>query len=374
MKKYNKKSDLIYILTLFFYSIFFGIGCDKDGNEVTGPQQPSSNLTGVWSVQETINGNCPGGNYPINRIELFIILQSGNDLEITLTSKGTDIQGTISANKLSWQATVPEGDGETEINFSGTVSADGQTVTGKASWTWSNNNSSCSGQTDISASKVTQPIVDVNGNWIGDWQSSLLELSGPFSAEIIQQDSTLSGTITISDIGINNAELKGFVVGNTIAFGDIDGQITFIGFVNEDSISASGTYYYSSIGDYGIWQAEKSENGSNDGLVILQSFPIPGDDWIKDMTYDGTYLWILAGVDKIYKFSTEGNLIDTINSAGSYPVGLAFNGEQLLNADSRWGNSKIFKLDLTGSSIVTAPIYGPMISVPGKFTNLMIRV
>jgi glutamine cyclotransferase len=92
------------------------------------------------------------------------------------------------------------------------------------------------------------------------------------------------------------------------------------------------------------------------------------------MTYDGTYLWILAGVDKIYKFSTEGNLIDTINSAGSYPVGLAFNGEQLLNADSRWGNSKIFKLDLTGSSIVTAPIYGPMISVPGKFTNLMIRV
>lgn len=354
MKKYPKKPNLILLL-LFIYSIFIWNGCAKDGEEVTGPQPPSSNLTGVWSVQETINGNCPGENYPINRTDIFIIVQTDNDLEITLSSTGAEVGGTISANKISWQVTVPEGDGETKINFSGTVSDDGQTVSGEASWIWSNNNFTCSGQTDISASKVIQPIVDITGKWDGDWQSSTLGLSGPFSADITQQGSTLSGSITISDIGINNAELQGTVAGNTIVFGDINSQITFVGVLEEDSVSASGTYYYSSIGDYGIWQAEKGGNGINNGLQILQSFPIPGDDRNKDMTYDGTNLWVLAGVDKIYKFSTAGNLIATINSAGSYPVGLAFNGEQLLNADSRWGNSKIFKLDISGSSIVAAP-------------------
>ena len=95
----------------------------------------------------------------------------------------------------------------------------------------------------------------VTGTWRGTWQSSVYGVSGIFTAIIIQQGSTLSGSIDIPDIGIFDASLKGTVDGNTITFGDIQNQITFTGTVSGDS--SSGTYVYSSLSDNGTWQATK---------------------------------------------------------------------------------------------------------------------
>ena len=345
MRKNKIKSSLICTINAFLLcTTLSGIGCTKDGEEISGPRKPAGDLTGSWLVNQTISGNCPDVKYPITRTDIFIIKQSGNDLLIMPTSTGASFEGLISSDKVSWEMTVPEADGELKLNFSGTVSANGQTVTGQAIWTWSAGNLSCLGTAEISASKVTQPIENVSGKWEGNWQSSLAGLSGKFTTDITQLDGSLSGTITVPEIGLNKAELKGTVSGNTIAFGDINDQITFIGVLGVDTVSASGTYYYPAMGDYGSWHAEKSGSGTNDGLQILASFPIPGEPSIKDMTYDRSNFWILTGGDKIFKFSTDGNFTSTIYTPGSHPVGIAFDTKELRVGDSNWGNAKIFKL------------------------------
>ena len=97
--------------------------------------------------------------------------------------------------------------------------------------------------------------VGVTGKWNGTWESSVYGLGGHFTTNIIQQSSTLSGSINIPDIGMFDADLKGTVDGNTITFGDIEDQITFTGTVSGDS--SSGTYIYPSLSDNGTWQATK---------------------------------------------------------------------------------------------------------------------
>ena len=359
MRKNEIKSFLIDTLTFFLiYFILSGMGCKKDGEEISGPQKPSSDLSGTWVVDETISGNCPEVKYPFTRTDIYLVTQSGNKLTILTTSTGGSFEGTISADKVTWERTLPESGGELKLNFSGRVSSDGQSISGDATWIWSLGNLSCSGSAEISTSKVIQPIMDVTGEWKGTWESVSTGLKGQFTSAVVQQGGSLTGTITVPEIGLNKAQLKGSVTGNTIAFGDINDQITFVGVLGEDTVSASGTYYYPALGDYGSWTADKSGSGGSSGLQILASFPIPGDTWVTDMAYDGEDLWILAGKDNIHKFSTNGEFAGSYLTPGSYPVGIANDTQHLWVGDSNWGNAKIFKLERDGNTVIKAPGFG----------------
>ncbi len=353
MGKNNMKS-LIILLQIAILHLSL-IGCKKSAEEISGPQNPSSDLSGTWLVDETISGNCPDVKYPFTRTDIYLVTQSGNKLTILTTSTGGSFEGTISADKVSWKMTLPESGGELKLNFSGTVSTDGQSITGNATWIWSLGNLSCSGAAVISASKVTQPILDVTGEWNGTWESITTGLEGEFTTAVVQQGGSLTGTISVLELGLNKAPLKGNVTGNTIAFGDINDQITFVGVLGEDTLTASGTYYYPALGDYGSWTADKRGSGGSSGLQIVASFPIPGEPLVTDMTYDGEDLWILAGKDNIQKFSTNGEFAGRYLTPGSYPVGATFDGKNLQVADSNWGNAKIFKLAIDGHSVIKAP-------------------
>jgi hypothetical protein len=91
----------------------------------------------------------------------------------------------------------------------------------------------------------------IDGTWKGTAQSGYLG-KVPFTATIAENNTALSGTITVTKIGIENESLTGTLNGSAINFGDISGYITFTGTVDGDS--ASGTYSYSSI-DSGPWTA-----------------------------------------------------------------------------------------------------------------------
>ncbi len=351
-----KLSGILKIIFAVSVLTFTWNSCDKSGEDISGNKPPSTDLTGTWIAQEEIVGDCHGENYPIYQTDIFVISQSGNNLSITLSATGTIFNGTISDNKVNWSGTAPEGDGENEINFSGTVSSDGNTVTGTGTWTWSDSSYTCSGTAEVSAAKVTQSAVNAAGKWSGDWQSSVNDgISGAFTANISQQDATLSGSIDIPEIDMTNAELKGTVIGNVITFGDIEGKITFTGIAGEDTLSASGSYYYPSMNDHGTWQGVKEDTGSGGSLVLIESFEIPGNYLNGGLTFDGTYLWSLAGKDEIYKISTTGGIIDRIDTPGSYPTGLTFDGSYLINGNTGWGTGKIFKLDVSGNSVFKSP-------------------
>ena len=215
------------------------------------------NLTGTWSVQETITGNCPDEDYPYTNTYMAAFGQTGNHLTFTSTSTGTSLSGTISGNSITLTGTRPSEDGTISINFPGTVSSDGNTVTGTATWTWTDGSYTCSGTTAVTMARVVQSTtVNVTGTWQGSWQSSAHNINGTFATNITQQGSVLSGTINVPEIGMSGADLKGTVNGNIITFGDIDEKITFTGTVSGES-AASGTYIYPSLTDNGAWQGNK---------------------------------------------------------------------------------------------------------------------
>lgn len=112
------------------------------------------------------------------------------------------------------------------------------------------------------SSNVTQPsgtAADVTGEWNGTWVSlvfSALNVKGTFKATVVQNNTVLTGSINVPEIGMSNAQLKGTVDSTNITFGDIDGKIVFTGKVSGNS-AASGSYTYASLGDNGTWSGNK---------------------------------------------------------------------------------------------------------------------
>jgi len=222
-------------------------------------QEAALDLTGIWRVQQTITGNCSGVDYPYTESYMAECVQNGSTLTLTSTSNGASFFGTITGNTITLTGTIPTEDGITSINFSGTVSSDGNTVTGAATWTWTDGIRTCSGTgSNTMVKSNASTTINVAGTWQGVWQSNAYGLSGTFSTNITQQNSVLSGTINVPEIGMSSAALKGSVDGNIITFGDIDDKITFTGAVVGESV-ASGTYTYPSLTDNGAWQGSKMQ-------------------------------------------------------------------------------------------------------------------
>jgi len=218
---------------------------------------PSVDLSGTWAVQETINGNCQGSTYPEYETYTATATQSGNNVSFYNPLEDYTYQGTISGNTVSLTGSRPSDGGTISINFSGTVSSDSNNVTGTATWT--DGSYTCNGTTNVIATRILQgAIPNVAGTWNGNWQSSQYGLSGTFSATVQQQGATLSGTLTVPEISMNDASLTGTVTSNSMTFGDINGLITFTGAVNSSGSSASGTYTYSALNDSGTWAGAKN--------------------------------------------------------------------------------------------------------------------
>lgn len=68
------------------------------------------------------------------------------------------------------------------------------------------------------------------------------------------------------------------------------------------------------------------------------------------LAFDGTYLWNADPTDdKIYKLDTLGNIIDSFDSPGTGPSGLTFDGTYLWHSD--YLLNKIYKIDTSGNII-----------------------
>lgn len=214
-------------------------------------------LTGWWTVHETITGNCNGIDYPYTSTYMGEFLQTGNNLTFKSTFNNTNLTGYVSGNVTTLNGMRHDA-GTISIDFTGTVSGENDRLAGVSTWIWTDGSNSCSGSADIMMTKnVQSTAINVSGTWQGHWQSYTHGISGYFDAIIIQKDSTLSGTINVPEIGLNNSKLKGTVFNNNITFGDIDDKITFTGTVIEES-TASGTYSFPSISDGGVWQGNRN--------------------------------------------------------------------------------------------------------------------
>ncbi len=157
----KKRNVLVLVISLIFFMTACAGG--NDGGDSQSLQTPIADLTGTWTVQETINGDCQEENYPEIRTDTYIGIQTGNNLSITISSTGTNISGTISGNNVTWEGSIPDRSGTLAIDFSGTVSADGNTITGTGTWTWTYGSDTCSGTAEVTATKESADTV-VSGN------------------------------------------------------------------------------------------------------------------------------------------------------------------------------------------------------------------
>lgn len=362
--------NLIKSIFVVCLSIYFMTNCG-DENNPEGPGGTNADINGVWIADEVINGNCQGSNYPEYKTELFIVEQNGDNVTFTVIGDIEGISATISSNTVSWQTTDTAGDEVFITNFSGTISTDNKTITGSATWTWTDNNTgySCSGTTIVTARKAQTTVFNVNGKWQGNWQSDGGHLQGTFQANIIQDNSILTGTIDIPGVFISAKDLKGILSGEEIIFGDIDDEILFSGLIESTADSASGDYSSEYLVDTGSWQAFKTSDSLDKQIVVLDSVALNAN-CTGDITFDGTDFWCLSQTDKIYRISTSSGIVDSIEVPGSYPEGLAFDGNQLLVGDGGWGLSKIFKLDLSGTSVFSSPGSGNISGLAFDGTNL----
>lgn len=248
------KQFLIGFLLICFGSIF---GCGGGGGGGSNPPvSPAQvDMTGIWQVEEVVDGNCQGTNYPYTEIFIYTGTQEGNTLTMRDTTGNREFTATINGSTISFEDTFPDGDGTITFEFTGTCSSDGQSFSGRALWTYNESGYSCSGTTEFTGTKNSDTQVDATGSWSGTFESRVYGISDTFEAVIADDNGVLSGTISVPYIGMTNAGLTGIVEGSAITFGDIDNQITFTGTISETG-AASGTYVYLSV-DNGNWEATR---------------------------------------------------------------------------------------------------------------------
>ena len=130
-------------------------GCGGDGAEGghAGPETPEFDLTGMW---ETTESDCRSYSDDLSEAELAQvdpgllaegeelgseIVQSGNRLEITDIETGQQIEGTISGNRIEFEASLRlASDGvETDLSMIGdgeALDADHISVTQEIDWSF----------------------------------------------------------------------------------------------------------------------------------------------------------------------------------------------------------------------------------------------
>jgi hypothetical protein len=213
----------------------------------------------------------------------------------------------------------------------------------------------------------------VDLNWEGTWISEKnFDERGTFTFDLRVEYEELSGTITISGMGIDNLEVMGeaskdysssgvggigTVVLTDIEFSDLDNELTFEAIVYTHDIDSEteikGIYSNIATGDSGRWYCryeDRSDFSSISSILLDASVGT-----VRDMCFDGENLWISeidSGYATIHKLDEGNGTI--LESFSIYASGLTWDGSNL------WcmGSDSIYKLDNSCSIESSVPFEG----------------
>ncbi len=144
------KLSMFTVLLISLGVVLTACGGGGGGDSSSGTSDTCEMTAGTWRTTEKIDAtDCGEGTY--TEYNTYIVTQSGCDI-IVEDSYGGSYSGSINGSTISWTGSFPDDGGTTTVN-SLILTVSGDTISGHASWTWTDGVDSCSGTAQISGTK-----------------------------------------------------------------------------------------------------------------------------------------------------------------------------------------------------------------------------
>jgi hypothetical protein len=128
-----------------------GTGGGGTGGGGGGAQEPAViGISGTWRITENVNGNCEP---PYSETYQISIQQDGADLRINMPN-GVFFAGLIDGTDVFWDGSYPTDGGTTTLDVAVTINEAGTSLSGRATWSWTDGSERCNGTTNISGQKA----------------------------------------------------------------------------------------------------------------------------------------------------------------------------------------------------------------------------
>jgi hypothetical protein len=118
-----------------------------------------ANIAGKWTWSRTDNNSCNGVSYESGT---FTITQNGSNISLYDALANRTLTGTISGNTISFSGSFAEYGGTSNVTATLTLSADKNSCSGGASWTWTGPSSICTGTktyTAFTRTSTSAPVI-----------------------------------------------------------------------------------------------------------------------------------------------------------------------------------------------------------------------
>ncbi len=230
-----KKAFKYFMLVVWLCAMLTVCGCPH--NEDGGSTSTEANIAGKWTWSRTDNSSCNGVSYESGT---FTVTQNGSNISVYDAVANRTLTGTISGNTISFSGSFAEYGGTTNATATLTLSADKNSCSGGASWTWTGPSKICTGTKTYTAfTRTSTPPTDISGYWAGTDQSQSSAI-----LQIYQSGSSLYGSLLVCSGCLCLADspqgkFTGTVSGSHFTLTGPDSTFTITGSVTGDNMQTS---------------------------------------------------------------------------------------------------------------------------------------
>lgn len=157
MKKNALQLMVLTVLMISSAMLLINCGGGSDDAPVAADCTTCESVNGSWQLSESVEvtASSPAG-YCSDTMENFGLnaSQINCQLTVTETSGPSSYSGQICDRTIKWTGSYPEDGGTTVTAVTATLSADGLSLSGNSTWTWSDDTGTCKGTSTFTAYKL----------------------------------------------------------------------------------------------------------------------------------------------------------------------------------------------------------------------------
>lgn len=128
------------------------ISCGGGGDGDGGGGGTCEEVAGTWDMTEVVDAtDCGDGTYTENIT--YTVTQNGCNITVVPSSNPSlSFSGSVNNDRISWKGSWPEDGGTVTATIDITIN--GNSLSGSATWSWTDGSDSCSGTTQLSGTRT----------------------------------------------------------------------------------------------------------------------------------------------------------------------------------------------------------------------------